>query len=60
MHARATTGPVAITLAIKGDSPLPELRADALGEVTVGPGGLLGLLETQLGIHPLRSPLPRD
>ena len=50
MHATATTGLVSVTLSIKGDSPLPELHADAMGQVTVGPGGLLGLLEMQLGI----------
>jgi hypothetical protein len=43
-------GPINITLAIKGDSPQPELGPDALGRVTVGPNGLLALLETQLGI----------
>lgn len=41
---------IEVTLAIKGDSALPELRADSLGEVVVGPNGFLGLLETQLGI----------
>ena len=44
------TGPITVTLAIKGDASLPELSTDALGEVTVGPKGFLGLLETQLGI----------
>ena len=44
------TGPIKITLAIKGDGSLPEAVKDSLGEVTVGPHGFLGLLETQLGI----------
>jgi hypothetical protein len=43
-------GRISVTLAIKGDTSLPELRADSLGEVTVGPNGFLGLFETQLGI----------
>ena len=41
---------IKVTLAIKGDSAVPELRADALGEISVGPNGFLGLLEAQLGI----------
>ncbi len=43
-------GRVRVTLGIKGDSAVPELRDDALGEAVVGPHGFLGLLETQLGI----------
>lgn len=43
-------GKIKVTLAIKGDSAVPELRADSLGDVVVGPNGFLGLLETQLGI----------
>lgn len=50
MQAKATTGPISITLAITGDSSLPEAVADTLGEITVGPNGFLGLLETRLGI----------
>ena len=41
---------VRVTLALKADSALPEIQADALGDITVGPNGFLGLLETQLGI----------
>ncbi|MBK6511888.1 MAG: hypothetical protein IPG06_22270 [Haliea sp.] len=29
---------------------MPELRADSLGDISVGPNGFLRLLETQLGI----------
>jgi RecB family exonuclease len=43
-------GKIQITLAIKGDGAVPELRADALGAISVGPHGLLGMLETLLGI----------
>ena len=50
MGAANGIGQISVTLALKGDSPLPEPGTDALGEVTVGPHGLLGLLETQLGI----------
>ncbi len=50
MGAASGIGRVGVTLALKGDSPLPEFTGDALGEVTVGPHGFLGLLETQLGI----------
>ena len=50
MGAQPGTGRVKVTLAIKGDSAVPELRADALGEVVAGPNGFLGLLEMQLGI----------
>jgi ATP-dependent helicase/nuclease subunit B len=41
---------IEVTLAIKGDGALPEYSADALGAVTVGPLGFLGLLEARLGI----------
>ena len=47
---RPATGKIQITLALKGDGPLPELAADALGRVTTGPAGLLRLLEARLGI----------
>ena len=50
MSTKITIDKIRVTLAIKGDSPLPELMADSLGEVTVGPHGLLNVLETQLGI----------
>ncbi len=50
MGAANGIGQIKVTLALKGDSPLPEPATDALGEVTVGPHGFLGLLETQLGI----------
>src|SRR5262245_41543331 len=50
MNARAGIGQIAVTLALKGDSALPEAATDALGEVTVGPLGFLGLLEARLGI----------
>ncbi|MBK6740472.1 MAG: PD-(D/E)XK nuclease family protein [Haliea sp.] len=50
MHGHPGIGKVKVTLAIKGDSNMPELRADTLGDVSVGPNGLLRLLETQLGI----------
>ncbi len=43
-------GKVKVTLAIKSDSAVPELRADSLGDASVGPNGFLRLLETQLGI----------
>lgn len=50
-NANIELGTIAVTLALKGDSHLPEPPgADSLGEVTVGPLGFLGLLETQLGI----------
>ena len=41
---------VRVTLALKADGALPEFLRDSMGEVTVGPHGLLNLLETQLGI----------
>lgn len=50
MGGKYTIGALRITLAINGDSALPEAGAAALGEVTVGPLGLLRVLETQLGI----------
>lgn len=50
MGEQSGIGKITVTLAIKGDSAAPELRADTLGEVIVGPNGFLGLLETQLGI----------
>tara|TARA_R110002072_G_scaffold23437_3_gene81118 strand:+ start:2774 stop:5473 length:2700 start_codon:yes stop_codon:yes gene_type:complete len=50
MGEHAGIGNIEVTLAIKGDSAVPELRADSLGKVVVGPHGFLGLLETQLGI----------
>jgi hypothetical protein len=50
MTARARTSPVTVTLAIAGDSALPEPVANTLGEVTVGPRGFLTLLENRLGI----------
>ncbi len=50
MRAANGIGQINVTLAIKGDSALPEPGTDALGAVTVGPHGFLGLLETQLGI----------
>lgn len=50
MHGHPGIGKVKVTLALKGDSAVPELRADSLGDVSVGPNGLLRLLETQLGI----------
>ena len=43
-------GKIEVTLAIKGDSAVPELRENSVGKVAVGPNGLLGLLELQLGI----------
>jgi ATP-dependent helicase/nuclease subunit B len=43
-------GKISVTLALKGDTAIPELRADALGDVVVGPNGFLNLLEAQLGI----------
>jgi ATP-dependent helicase/nuclease subunit B len=43
-------GKIRITLALKADGSLPELLPDAMGEITVGPNGFLGALETQLGI----------
>ena len=50
MHGHPGIGKVTVTLAIKGDSAVPELRADSLGDISVGPNGFLRLLETQLGI----------
>ncbi|MBP6682091.1 MAG: PD-(D/E)XK nuclease family protein [Halioglobus sp.] len=50
MGAASGIGKVGVTLALRGDSPLPEPARDALGEVVVGTHGFLGLLETQLGI----------
>jgi ATP-dependent helicase/nuclease subunit B len=41
---------VQVTLAVAGDGAVPENLSDALGQVSLGPIGLLGLLETQLGI----------
>ena len=43
-------GKIKVTLAIKGDSAVPELRANSVGDVAVGPNGFVGLLELQLGI----------
>jgi ATP-dependent helicase/nuclease subunit B len=39
-----------IKVGVKADGPVPEQVTDALGRITVGPQGLLNLLETQLGI----------
>lgn len=50
MQAAGGSGKITVTLSVKGDSAVPELRADTLGEARVGPHGFLGLLETQLGI----------
>jgi hypothetical protein len=50
MQGQSGSGNIQVTLAIKGDATVPELRADTLGEVVVGPLGFLGVLETQLGI----------
>ncbi|MCB1704570.1 MAG: PD-(D/E)XK nuclease family protein [Halioglobus sp.] len=50
MGEQAGIGNIEVTLAIKGDSAVPERRADSLGQVVVGPGGFLRLLEAQLGI----------
>jgi len=50
MGAANGIGQIRVTLALKGDTPLPEPATDALGEVIAGPHGLLRLLETQLGI----------
>lgn len=44
------TGTIAITLALKGDTSLPEAGANSLGEAIVGPLRFLGVLETRLGI----------
>ena len=41
---------IQITLSLTGDGSLPEPVADSMGEITVGPHGFLGALETQLGI----------
>jgi hypothetical protein len=49
-NSGTNTGNIKVTLSIKGDSAVPELRTDALGEVSVGPNGFLRLLEAQLGI----------
>jgi RecB family exonuclease len=50
MGAQPGTGKISVTLAIKGDSAVPELREDALGDAALGPNGFLGLLESQLGV----------
>lgn len=50
MGAQPAIGNIRITLSIKGDTAIPERRADALGEVSTGPHGLLYLLESLLGI----------
>ncbi|MEZ5571091.1 MAG: PD-(D/E)XK nuclease family protein [Halioglobus sp.] len=50
MSGQPGIGKITVTLALKGDASVPEVHADALGNVTVGPHGFLGLLETQLGI----------
>ena len=39
-----------ITIGLKADGAKPEVTKDTLGHVTVGPHGLLFVLETQLGI----------
>ena len=39
-----------IKLGLKADDQIPDMQADALGYITVGPQGLLNVLETQLGI----------
>ena len=43
-------GNVKITIALKADASVPERLPDSLGNITVGPHGFLGALETQLGI----------
>ncbi|RLA58246.1 MAG: hypothetical protein DRR04_11360 [Gammaproteobacteria bacterium] len=42
-------GKIRITLGLKADGPTPEIVKDALGEITIGPNGLLSTIETQLG-----------
>ena len=50
MRSETNIGKINVTVAIKGDSPLPALKLDSLGDLSVGPHGLLRALETQLGI----------
>jgi ATP-dependent helicase/nuclease subunit B len=50
MGSETNIGKINVTVAIKDDSPLPALKTDSLGDVSVGPHGLLNVLETQLGI----------
>ena len=47
---------VKVTLGLKADGPLPQPVKNTLGEVTVGPLGLLNLMETQLGIPTTDTP----
>lgn len=49
-ESKATLNQTRITLGLKADGALPEIAPDAMGQVTVGPHGLLYFLETQLGI----------
>ena len=49
MRSETNIGKINVTVAIKGDSALPALKMDSLGDVSVGPHGLLRALETQLG-----------
>jgi len=50
MTSSMPIGKIRITLALKADGALPEHLPDSLGNITVGPHGFLGALETQLGI----------
>jgi ATP-dependent helicase/nuclease subunit B len=56
-RTRPAIGRIHVTLALKGDGPLPEPAVDALGRVTTGPAGLLRLLEARLGIPAAEPPL---
>jgi ATP-dependent helicase/nuclease subunit B len=49
-ETKAALTKVHITFGLKADGALPEIASDAMGQVTVGPLGLLSFLETQLGI----------
>jgi hypothetical protein len=40
---------IRVTFGLKADGPLPEFAPDSIGQITVGPQGLLNVLETQLG-----------
>lgn len=50
MTSSLPIGKIRITLALKADGAFPEHLPDSLGNITVGPHGFLGALETQLGI----------
>ena len=58
MHAKATTGPIAITLAINGDSPLPEAVRTHWARSPLAPMAFSACWKPDSASRPETSPLP--